>query len=258
MQVIPAIDLRDGACVQLVGGSYADERVRIADPVSVAEKWARFGFGQLHLVDLDAATGRGSNREIVRAILGASALKTETLAVKGGETAAQFQEPARKVQCGGGVRDLATIEELLSMGASEVVVGTRAIEDRIWLEDAVSSYPDRIIVAADTRGRQLLTRGWAETDSRNVIDFIDELSSLPLAAILVTAVDREGRMEGPDLALMEKIALRSKVPLQASGGIRSVDDLRALAEVGVSAAIVGMALYTGTLDPQTIIEEFPE
>jgi len=156
------------------------------------------------------------------------------------------------------VRDLEAIAELLAAGASEVVLGTRAIEDRVWLEDAVSSYPDRIIVAADTRGRQLLTRGWAETDSRNAIDFVDELSSLPLAAILVTAVDREGRMEGPDLPLMEKIALRTKVPLQASGGIRSVDDLRALAEVGVSAAIIGMALYTGTLDPQTIIEEFPE
>lgn len=259
MQVIPAIDLRDGACVQLVGGSYADERVRIADPLAVAANWARLGFGQLHLVDLDAATGRGSNREIVRAILGASATKLETLAaVKGGEIAAQFPEPALKVQCGGGVRDLETIAELLAAGASEVVLGTRAIEDRTWLEDAVSSYPDRIIVAADTRGRQLLTRGWAETDSRNVIDFIDELSSLPLAAILVTAVDREGRMEGPDLPLMEKIVLRSKAPLQASGGIRSVDDLRALAELGVSAAIIGMALYTGTLDPQTIIEEFPE
>jgi len=193
MQVIPAIDLRDGACVQLVGGSYADERVRIPDPLAVAANWARLGFGQLHLVDLDAATGRGSNREIVRAILGASAMKLETLAAaKGGGDAAQFREPALKVQCGGGVRDLETIAELLAAGASEVVLGTRAIEDRIWLEDAVSSYPDRIIVAADTRGRQLLTRGWAETDSRNVIDFIDELSSLPLAAILVTAVDREG------------------------------------------------------------------
>ena len=238
MQVIPAIDLRDGACVQLVGGSYADERVRIADPVSVAENWAGLGFGRIHLVDLDAATGRGSNRETVRTILDARVTK--------------------QVQCGGGVRDLETIAELLAAGASEVVLGTRAIEDRIWLEDAVSSYPDKIIVAADTRGRQLLTRGWAETDSRNVIDFIDELSSLPLAAILVTAVDREGRMEGPDLALMREIALRSKVPVQASGGVRSVDDLRTLAELGVSAAIIGMALYTGKMDPQTIIEEFPE
>jgi phosphoribosylformimino-5-aminoimidazole carboxamide ribotide isomerase len=237
MQVIPAIDLRDGACVQLVGGSYADERVRIANPLAVSENWARLGFGRIHLVDLDAATGRGSNREIVRTILDGRVMT--------------------QVQCGGGVRNLATITELFAAGASEVVLGTRAIEDLPWLEDVVLRYPNRIIVAADTRGRQLVTRGWSETDTRNVIDFVDDLSSLRLAAILVTAVDKEGRMEGPDLALMREIALRSKVPLQASGGVRCVDDLRALAEVGVSATIIGMALYTGALDPQTIIEEFP-
>ena len=237
MQVIPAIDLREGACVQLVGGSYADERVRVANPLAVAENWSRLGFGRIHLIDLDAATGRGSNRETVRTILDGRG--------------------AKQVQCGGGVRNLATITELFAAGASEVVLGTRAIEDLPWLDDIVLRYPNRIIVAADTRGRQLVTRGWSETDGRNVIDFIEKLSSLPLAAILVTAVDREGRLEGPDVALMREIALRSNVPLQASGGVRNVDDLRALAEVGVSATIIGMALYTGMLDPQTIIEEFP-
>lgn len=123
MQVIPAIDLRDGACVQLVGGSYTDERVRIANPLAVAENWARLGFGRIHLVDLDAATGRGSNREIVRTILDARVTK--------------------QVQCGGGVRDLAMIDELLAMGTSEVVLGTRAIEDRTWLEDVVARYPEQ-------------------------------------------------------------------------------------------------------------------
>jgi phosphoribosylformimino-5-aminoimidazole carboxamide ribotide isomerase len=236
MQVIPAIDLRDGACVQLVGGSYADERVRIANPLAVVEKWARFGFNRIHLIDLDAATGCGSNRDIVRSILDANGMKA---------------------QCGGRVRDLDTIAELLAAGASEVVVGTRAIEDRAWLEDAVSRYPNRIIVAADARARRLVTRGWSETGSQNVIDFIDVLNTLPLAAILVTAVEREGRMEGPDLPLMRDITLRSKQPLQASGGVRGIADLRALADLGVSAAVVGMALYTGALDPQTIIEEFP-
>jgi len=237
MQVIPAIDLRDGACVQLVGGSYADERVRISDPLAVAENWAELGFGRIHLVDLDAATGRGSNRETVKAILDAR-----------GPT---------QVQCGGGVRNLDAISELFDAGASEVVLGTRAIEDRPWLGEVALRYPNRIIVAADTKGRRLVTRGWSETDPRNVIDFVDELGVFPLAAILVTAVDREGRMEGPDLDLMEEIILRSTVPLQASGGVRSIDDLHALDDLGVSAAIVGMALYTGAMDTQTIIEEFP-
>jgi len=234
MQVIPAIDLRDGACVQLVGGSYAEERVRIADPVEVARQWTRLGFSRIHLVDLDAATGRGSNSEIVREILEVT--------------------PAL-IQCGGGVRDIETIDELLGAGASEVVLGTRAVEDPGWLEDAVTRYPNRIIVAADTSARRILSRGWAQTNSRDVIDFIDELNALPLSAILVTAVEREGRMEGPDVNLVEEITARSSIPLQASGGVRSIDDIRALSDAGAAATIIGMALYTGALNPQTIIEE---
>ena len=237
MRVIPAIDLRDGACVQLVGGSYANERVRIDDPVAVAKDWARLGFRRIHLVDLDAATQRGSNRSVVKAIVDATALE---------------------VQCGGGVRDVETIDELLDMGASEVVLGTRAIEDREWLEAAVARYPNRIIVAADNRERLLTTRGWSETSSVDAVEFIDGLDWLPLAAILVTAVEKEGRLEGPDLSLMREIAPRSRTPVQASGGVRSISDLRGLRDLNVSAAVVGMALYTGALDSQTIIEEFPE
>lgn len=237
MRVIPAIDLRDGACVQLVGGSYANERVRIDDPVAVAKDWARLGFRRIHLVDLDAATQRGSNRSVVKAIVDATALE---------------------VQCGGGVRDVETIDELLDMGASEVVLGTRAVEDRDWLESAVARYPNRIIVAADNRERLLTTRGWSETSSVDAVEFIDGLDWLPLAAILVTAVEKEGRLEGPDLSLMREIAPRSRTPVQASGGVRSISDLRGLRDLNVSAAIVGMALYTGALDSQTIIEEFPE
>ena len=234
MQVIPAIDLREGACVQLVGGSYDAERVRIADPVAVAREWTRLGFSRIHLVDLDAATGRRSNREIVREILEVT--------------------PA-KVQCGGGVRDLDTIDELLTAGASEIVLGTRAVEDRDWLDEAVALFPDRIIVAADSASRRLVSRGWSKKSSHDVADFIDDLSQLPLAAVLVTAVEKEGRMEGPDIRLIEEITARSQIPLQASGGVRDIDDIRALGDAGASAAIIGMALYTGALNPQTIIEE---
>ena len=237
MRVIPAIDLRDGACVQLVGGSYANERVRIDDPVAVATKWATLGFRRIHLVDLDAATERRSNRSVVKAIVDTCDLE---------------------VQCGGGVRDVETIDELLDMGATEVVLGTRAIEDRDWLEAAVARYPNRIIVAADNRDRLLTTRGWSETSSIDAVEFIDGLNWLPLAAILVTAVEKEGRLEGPDLSLMREIAPRSRTPVQASGGVRSISDLRSLRDLNVSAAVVGMALYTGALDSQTIIEEFPE
>jgi phosphoribosylformimino-5-aminoimidazole carboxamide ribotide isomerase len=236
MQVIPAIDLRDGACVQLVGGSYADERVRITDPVGVAARWSDAGFKRLHVVDLDAATGRGTNRETVKLLLAANGVS---------------------LQCGGGVRDLDSIEELFAAGASEVVLGTKAIEDREWLDQAAALYPNRLIVAADARGRQVATRGWSQTLAMDVTTLVKDLNRLPLAAILVTAIDWEGRMQGSDVGLMHELALLSRVPLQASGGIGTLADLRDLAAAGVSATIVGMALYTGALDTSAIIEEFP-
>ena len=240
MQVIPAIDLRDGACVQLVGGSYAEERVRIADPIAVAQKWARLGFSRLHVVDLDAATGRGSNRAIVREILAAT---------------------DARVQCGGGVRNLDSIDDLIDAGASEVVLGTRAVEDPAWLEAAVARYPGRIIVAADTSAGNVVSHGWSRKDSRGAIEFIDGLrtsddaTQLPLAAVLVTAVEKEGRLQGPDVALIQQITTRTDIPVQASGGVRNLADIRALADAGASATIIGMAFYTGALDPQTIVEE---
>jgi phosphoribosylformimino-5-aminoimidazole carboxamide ribotide isomerase len=235
MQVIPAIDLRDGACVQLVGGSYSAERIRLADPVSVAAAWADAGFKRLHVVDLDAATGRGTNRETVKEILAANAVR---------------------LQCGGGVREIESIEELFAAGASEVVLGTKAVEDRVWLEKATELYPNRLIVAADARGRNVATRGWTDTVSVDVVAFVKDLNRLPLAAIIVTAIDFEGRMRGADVALMRELAALSRLPLQASGGVGTLRDLRDLATAGVSATIVGMALYTGALEASALIEEF--
>ena len=235
MQVIPAIDLRDGACVQLVGGSYSAERIRLADPVGVAAAWADAGFKRLHVVDLDAATARGDNRETVKQILASNTVS---------------------LQCGGGVRELESIEELLAAGASEVVLGTKAVEDRDWLEKAAWLYPNRLIVAADARGRNVATRGWTDTVAVDVATFVKELNRLPLAGIIVTAIDFEGRMRGADVALMRELAAISRLPLQASGGVGTLRDLRDLAAAGVSATIVGMALYTGALETSALIEEF--
>jgi phosphoribosylformimino-5-aminoimidazole carboxamide ribotide isomerase len=237
MQVIPAIDLRDGACVQLIGGSYANERVRISDPIGVAAGWADLGFKRIHVVDLDAATGRGSNRKTVKRLLAASGVA---------------------MQCGGGVRDLESIDELLAAGASQVVLGTKAIEDRDWLEKVAALYPNKLIVAADTKGRNVATHGWSTTSSLDVTTFVKDLDQLPLAAILVTAIEGEGRMNGPDVTLMRELAAVSRLPLQASGGVGSIDDLRDLTAAGISATIVGMALYTGALQTSAIIEEFSE
>ena len=236
MIVIPAVDLREGACVQLVGGEYADERVRLDDPLAVARDWSRLGFRRLHVVDLDAATGRGSNAPVVGEIL----------------RHADFDA----VQVGGGVRDEAAIERLLDQGAAAAVVGTRGLEDPDWLAETAERYPGAIVLAADVRERRVVTRGWAHTLPRLITDVVEELAGLPLAALMVTAVHREGQMQGTDLPLMEDVVEAATVPVFASGGVSGLGDVRALADRGVAGVIVGMALYTGALDPRAAIAEF--
>lgn len=237
MIAIPAVDLRDGACVQLVGGSYDEERVRLDDPPGVARRWEYMGFKRLHVVDLDAATGRGSNDNVVRDVLRATSLD---------------------VQVGGGVREATRIETLLRDGASQVIVGTRAIEDPDWLNEISLESPGTIIVAADVRDRRVVTRGWAERSTRYISDVVQELNAFPLAGILVTAVHKEGQMLGTDLPLMEDVVEESDFPVYASGGIGSMADLRALEDRGVAAVVIGMALYTGAIDPVIVAEEFSE
>jgi len=237
MIAIPAIDLRDGACVQLVGGSYADERVRLDQPVAVARRWADCGFHHLHVVDLDAATGHGNNTAVITAIL---------------------DDADGDVRVGGGVRTTERVEELLASGARYVTVGTRAVEDPDWLADLAAVHPGTLIVAADVRERRIVTHGWARAQSVDILEFLADIAHLPLGGVLVTAVHREGQMVGPDLALMDDLTEASDLPIIASGGIANRDDLRALQHRGVSAAVIGMALYTGALDPYAIAEEFSE
>lgn len=235
MIAIPAIDLRDGACVQLVGGEYAAERIRLPDPVAVALDWETKGFQALHIVDLDAATGRGNNRRIIDQLLDRTDLT---------------------VQVGGGVRDRDDITRLIDAGATYVVVGTRALEDEDWLREMADDFPEQLIVAADVRERMIVTRGWTRTMHLDIDEAMERFSQLPLAGVLVTAVHKEGLMQGADLALMEDVAESTSLPVIASGGIATEADLRLLADRGVAAAVLGMALYTGALDARATAEEF--
>ncbi|MFL5469331.1 MAG: HisA/HisF-related TIM barrel protein [Gemmatimonadaceae bacterium] len=237
MIAIPALDLRAGACVQLAPGSYDEEVIRIPDPVGVALAWRQYGFRHLHVVDLDGVAGRGNNTPQIQAILGATDVE---------------------VQVGGGVRTRDDIERCLNDGAQRVVIGTRALEDPDWLLGMSTEFPGSIIVAADVRDRKVLSHGWTRMHSRLVLDVIEDLNGLPLAGVLVTAVHREAAMAGTDLPLMEDVADASDFPVFASGGLGSINDLRALADRGVAAAVIGMALYTGAIDPWAAAEEFAE
>ncbi|MEP6495510.1 MAG: 1-(5-phosphoribosyl)-5-[(5-phosphoribosylamino)methylideneamino] imidazole-4-carboxamide isomerase [bacterium] len=237
MIATPAIDLRDGACVQLVGGSYADERVRLPDVLAVAREWTALGFRQLHVVDLDAAIGSGSNARVVDEIL---------------------RDSPGRVQVGGGIRSGDRINELLAAGATRVVLGTKALEEPEWLAEQAARFPTVIVVAADVRSGRVVARGWQDTLNMTVTGALATLSGLPLAGVLVTAVDVEGQMRGPELALIDDVMRVSTHPVIASGGVTTLDDLRALAERGVAEAIIGMALYTGTLNARAVAQEFAE
>lgn len=235
MIAIPAIDLREGRCVQLVGGEYDQEAVRLDDPVAMARQWIHDGFPRLHVVDLDAATGRGNNRDVIRDIL---------------------REATVPVQVGGGLREFDDIERILTDGATWAVVGTRAIEDETWRTEAADRFPDQLIIAADVRERCIVTRGWTHTSALDVIGFMNTLGTLPIAGALVTAVHVEGQLQGTDLALMEEVADAATFPIIASGGVTSIDDMRALEHRGIAGAVIGMALYTGVLDARHLTEEF--
>jgi phosphoribosylformimino-5-aminoimidazole carboxamide ribotide isomerase len=237
MIILPAVDLREGACVQLVGGDYAAEKVRLDDPPAVALDWSRHGFPWLHVVDLDAAMGKGSNADVIETIL---------------------RDIPMQVQVGGGVRSAERIEALLEAGAVRVVVGTRAIEEPDWIAEMAQEFPGVLVVAADVRERKVVTRGWQATSGRQVVDVVEALSAHPLAGLLVTAVHKEGQMEGTDLRLMEDVVDVAGVPVFASGGVGGLGDLRALVDTGVAGVVVGMALYTGALDPRAAVELMEE
>ncbi len=234
MIAAPAVDLRQGRCVQLVGGRPEDERVSLPDPIGQALSWWEMGFGTLHVVDLDAALSLGNNRLLIRKLAEAT--------------------PAT-IQVGGGVRSQAVLEDLLAAGADRVIIGTRAIDEPAWLEALAEKHPGTIMVAADVRDGMVLTKGWTRSSGAPVEEILDRLGPLPLAGVLCTDVAREGRMQGVDLPQVREIIARSPHPLWVSGGITTLEELRALDRAGAAGAVLGMAIYTGVLDPRTVAEE---
>jgi phosphoribosylformimino-5-aminoimidazole carboxamide ribotide isomerase len=234
---LAALDLRGGRAVQLVGGVPGTERVRLDSPLEVAAHWVDCGFRGLHVVDLDAALGAGDNRGLTTRLL-------ELCPVP--------------VQVGGGLRDDDSVQAMLDTGAVRAIVGTRALEDPAWLERLATRHPDRIVVAADLRDGVVVTHGWTADTRIRPDRLLAELATLPLAAILVTDVGREGRVQGVDRSLFANLAAGTTHPLQAAGGIRDVADLRALSSAGVRGAVLGMALYTGAIDARATATEFPE
>jgi phosphoribosylformimino-5-aminoimidazole carboxamide ribotide isomerase len=235
MIAIPAVDLLEGRCVQLVGGRPEEERVSLPDPVAVAKDWRARGFRTLHVVDLDAALDRGDNLSLVSRIA---------------------EEAPGELQVGGGIRDGERVDALLAAGVDRVIVGTRAVDDREWLQALAERVPGHVVVAADVRDGQVLRRGWREGTGIELDRFLDEVADLPLAGVLCTDVGREGKVEGVSRGSVAAVVAATDHPVWISGGISTVEELRFLREVGAEGAVLGMALYTGALDADAVAEEF--
>jgi phosphoribosyl isomerase A len=224
-ELLPAVDVADGQAVRLVQGQAGSE-TSYGAPLDAALQWQSDGAEWIHLVDLDAAFGRGSNAELLREVVG-------NLDVA--------------VELSGGIRDDASLEAALATGATRVNIGTAALELPDWVRSAIARHGDRIAVGLDVRGTTLSARGWTQ-DGGELFEVLGRLDADGCARYVVTDVRRDGTLTGPNLQLLRDVCAATDRPVVASGGVSSLDDLRALAglhELGVEGAVVGKALYAG-------------
>jgi phosphoribosylanthranilate isomerase len=224
MILLPAIDIRDGRCVRLVQGDYAQETVYDEEPVSVAKRYEAEGAEWLHVVDLDAALeGIPRNRAVVEDVIRSIGIP---------------------VQCSGGIRSADAIAWARAAGAARVVLGTQALLDPRFAEQAVADAAEMIAVGLDVRGDRLQARGWTE-DAGELYETLTRLDGAGVARYVVTDVAKDGMLKGPNRELLEAVMQRTPAPIVASGGVSSLEDLRALDALGVEGCIIGKALYAG-------------
>ncbi len=228
MIILPAIDIKDGRCVRLYQGDYAKVTTYDDDPVQVALRWQEAGAQWLHVVDLDGARqGEPVNAELIGRIRAATMMHIEV---------------------GGGMRSLAYIEQVLNLGIERVILGTVVLANRPLLLEALQRWRERIVVGLDARDGFVATAGWYDTSQVKATELAAELCALGVPRFIYTDIARDGLLQGPNLPAMAEMQRAASCPLIASGGVSSLDDLRALATLDVEGVIVGKALYTGAID----------
>jgi phosphoribosylformimino-5-aminoimidazole carboxamide ribotide isomerase len=233
MLLIPAIDLKDGHCVRLRQGDMNEATVFSEDPAAMARKWLELGARRLHLVDLNGAfAGKPRNEAAIKAIVN--------------EVGAQIP-----VQIGGGIRDLDTIERYLDSGIAYVIIGTAAVKNPGLLHDACGAFPGQVIVGLDARDGKVATDGWSKLTGHDVLDLGRKFEGYGVEAIIYTDIGRDGMLAGVNIEATVRLARGLTVPVIASGGVTSLEDIDRLCEVeheGIDGAIVGRAIYDGSLD----------
>ncbi len=227
MQILPAIDLRGGQCIRLQQGDFERETVFGSDPAAVARRWVDEGATYLHLVDLDGArAGHPVNEASIRRIV-------ETADVP--------------CQLGGGLREERDLIRAFDWGLERVVVGTRATQDLPWLAAICERFPRRIVLGVDARHGKVATDGWLRTSDIGAADLIRQCSDFPLGALVYTDISRDGMLRGPDVSTLAELAQATSIPIIASGGIATLEDVRQLLRLRLAGCIIGRALYEGQL-----------
>ena len=230
MEIWPAIDLRGGRCVRLVQGDYDRETVFGDDPAEMARRWAGEGAQFLHLVDLDGARdGKLVNRDAVSAIVQAVDIPCEL---------------------GGGIRDDQSIEQLLSLGLQRLVIGTKAIKEPDWFRTTCRKFPNQLALGIDARNGRVATDGWLETSDVAATGLAKQFEDEPIAAIIYTDIAKDGMMSGPNLEAMKEMNEATRIPVVASGGVTTADDVEQLASIKMAGCIIGRTLYEGKLTLQ--------
>jgi phosphoribosylformimino-5-aminoimidazole carboxamide ribotide isomerase len=232
--IIPAIDLKDGRCVRLKQGDMGSATVFGEDPVAMARHWAGQGARRLHIVDLNGAVaGRPKNEKVIRDMI-------------------QAVGDAMPIQLGGGIRDLDTIESYIDAGVAYVVIGTAAVKNPGFLSDASYAFPGRIIAGLDAKDGKVAVEGWSKMTGHDVVDLAKKYEDYGIEAIIYTDIGRDGMMTGINIEATLKLAQAIKIPLIASGGLNSLEDVetvcKTLVPEGVIGAITGRALYEGKID----------
>jgi len=235
MNVIPAIDIKDGFCVQLVGGKPGTEKVKIENVLGVARRWQDEGAEMIHVIDLDSALGTGNNESVIEMIAGDLSIP---------------------VQVGGGIRTAEQVQRFFDIGCERVIVGTRAVQDRAFVEQLGHQYPDSIVVALDSVANEVVIKGWQESSGKDILAVAEDLSSIPIFGFLYTNVEVEGRLQGIDPVPVKALKESTSKPLIISGGITSMGDLNMLKMMGAHSAVVGMAIYTGKINFKKAVREF--
>lgn len=234
MYILPAIDLRSGKCVRLIQGDYNRQITYKDNPAEQAQDFIKAGAEWLHIVDLDGAKlGKVVNVEAISVMVDLGKLKIEV---------------------GGGIRDEESIVTLLEKGVERVIIGTRAVSDFDWFSRMAEKYPSKIALGLDARGSKLAAEGWTRNYPQPMIGFARKAAKLPLAAIIYTDIEKDGMLSGPNLERTKAVAEAVELPVIAAGGVNSIEDIKKLAAADVAGAIIGRALYEGTLDLAAALE----